>query len=640
MPGPPAVDRAGGMFTGGLLPDMRKSRRAEAAASKTPKAARRPIVRWVVVVGALLVAAGLWGWYGSKRPPEPPDILLISIDTLRADRLGCYAYKTGRTPNIDRLAAGGVVFDAVSSPVPITLPSHASMLTGLIPPRHGVRLNEGYSLPDEAVTLAEVLHAQGYQTGAFVAGLPMVKAGGLDQGFEVYDDRLSPRTLGGKTPVLRHERYAEDVFTAARDWLVSTDSARPVFAFIHVYDPHAPYEKSLPGAPGPSYDGEVAYVDRALGAFQHSLAREKRWSEMVTVLTSDHGEGLGEHREKTHGVFVYESTLRVPLIIHWPGVITPHRVGVPVGVIDVAPTILELAGLPGLSDVDGRSLRVHPDATIKERERPASDQREFYFESLLGSLKFGWGTLRGVRSGHLKYIAAPRPELYDLQLDPNEQNNLYGSRPSKTARWDQYLRTIGEGAEAVVEVDQQTIAALASLGYVSAPPATPVDPTERADPKDRIEVYERYQSAHIKSAAGRYEEALAIMEPLEPEFFNSPVFYSRWGEFAARAQRWQLAERCYEKCLALDGQHQTARLNLGVTYLKRNSPAKALEQFEALLQINPDHAEAHLYAGVVKQQHLRTPAEAIPHWKRFLELAPDHSQADTIRETLERLGDG
>ena len=608
----------------------KRKRTSKETARPQRKPKRRPVLWGMVVVGALVVAGGLWAWLGRPPSGQQPDIFLISIDTLRADRLGCYGYSAIPTPNIDRLAAEGVVFDATTSQVPITLPSHASMLTGLIPPRHGVRLNTAHRLPESVLTMTEVLRDKGYQTGAFVGGLPMVKAGGLDQGFEVYDDELSEETLPDADAVARRERYAEDVLTAVRGWLRATDPQRPLFAFIHLYDPHAPYLKAPPGSATAGYDGEVAYVDRALGAFFSSRAFRERPGNRLTVLTSDHGEGLGEHNEKTHGVFVYESTLRVPLIVHWPGVLAPRRVPLLVGLIDIPPTILELAKLPALPDIDGASL-------TPSMSGATEDQRPFYFESLLGYLDFGWAPLRGMRRGDLKYISAPRPELYNLDLDPHERSDLYAARSSEAAELAEYLVAIGEGTRSTFDADEQTLEQLASLGYVSAPPAVAADTSELADPKDRIAVYDRFQHAHMEFAQGRFDETLAIMEELEPFLNRSPLFYYRWGNFAARIKRWDRAASSYEECLALDAGRQKARLNLGVAYLESNAPVKSLEQFETLLQINPDYVEAHLYAGAVQSQHLSAPEEAVAHWTRFLELAPDHEQAEQVRKALAKL---
>ena len=613
---------------------MTKSSRGKRVAEKKAKTARSRTVLVLLALGVLIIAAGLWGWHRLVRPAKSPDILLISIDTLRPDHLGCYGYTAIRTPSIDRLAAEGVIFDAAGCPVPITLPSHASMLTGLLPPRHGARLNVGYCLLDAVLTLAEVLRDHGYQTGAFVGGLPMARAGGLAQGFDVYDDRLTALGLGDSDSKTRQERFAEDVCAAARQWLWSTDPARPVFAFVHLYDPHAPYIKAPPGSATPSYDGEIAYVDRALGAFLSSLDNEARWRGMLTVLTSDHGEGLGEHGEKTHCLFVYQSTLRVPLIVHWPGVLTPKRIAVPVDVVDTAPTILDLAQLPALPDVDGQSL-----VGLMKQPRSGEGERVFYFESLLGALDYGWAPLRGIRRGNLKYISAPRPELYDLGVDPHELDNLYAAQPDDVARLAEYLSAIGEGEQATVAVDPQTRAGLEALGYVSAPPVTSDARSQRQDPKDCIEIYDRFQLAHSEAALGRFAEALAIIESLETPLQHSPYFYHRWGTFAAQTGDWQRAVVAYERCLALDPGREMSRLNLGVAYLKCNDPAKSLGQFETLLQINPDHLQALLYAGEVNARHLGNPAEALPHWKRFLELAPNHPEAGKIRQAVSKFTD-
>ena len=381
-------------------PSSNKPTRGRPAETKATKTAHGP-ARWVAVGAcALAIAAALWMWRGrlfSSSATKPPDILLISIDTLRADRLGCYGYAAAQTPNIDRLAADGVVFETASSQVPLTLPSHASMLTGLIPPRHGARLNEGNRVPDEVTTLAETLRDQGYQTGAFVAALPMARIGGLDQGFDIYDDKL-PQVRTPGSAVAREERYAEEVLAAARAWLAGTDARRPVFAFVHLYDVHAPYEKPLPGANVGSYDGEIAYVDRSLGPFLSSLHEQARWSRLLTVLTADHGEALGEHGEQTHGLFVYESTLHVPLIFHWPGVIAPRRVRSLVGIIDIPPTILALAKLPRLPDIDGQSL-----AGLLG-DQPASGQR--------GAVLRKPARLAGVRLGPVARNAQWRPQVH------------------------------------------------------------------------------------------------------------------------------------------------------------------------------------------------------------------------------------
>jgi len=558
---------------------------------------------------------------------ERPDILLISIDTLRADRLGCYGHDDARTPVLDALAAEAVVFEAAYTTAPITLPAHASMLTGLIPPRHGVRDNGAFRLPDSVTTLAETLSRQGYRTAAFIGGLPLLRSGGLARGFERYDDDIAARSLGGSDLARRPERYAEEVFGLAHDWL-SAAGPEPVFAFVHLYDPHSPYERALPGAAEPTYDGELAYVDGALGRFRSALGVDPRFRSALTVVTSDHGEGLGDHDERTHCVFVYDSTLRVPLLIHWPGVLGPRRLAGPVGLVDLVPTLLDLAGLPPVDGLDGVSL-----GEQVRRGTPVPG-RDLYFESLFGELRFGWAPLRGLRRGTAKYIRAPRPELYDLGGDPGERLNRWSATTDDGADLEERLREVGEGGAARIALDEDTARALRSLGYVSAPPAEGGDSHDLPDPKDQIRVYEEFQRAHEEALAGRFDEALAVMAQLEPSLQRSPYFYLEWGNFDAHAERWPLAITCYEKCLALDESTADALLNLGVAFVKSGSPDKARARLEELLALDPDHVEGRLYYGVVLYRSFRDPEGARPHFTRFLELAPDHASAPEIRRIL------
>jgi hypothetical protein len=558
---------------------------------------------------------------------ERPDILLISIDTLRADRLGCYGRDGARTPAIDALAAEAVVFDAAYTTAPITLPAHASMLTGLIPPRHGVRDNGAFRLPDSVTTLAETLSGQGYRTAAFIGGLPLLRSGGLAQGFERYDDDIAARSLGGSTLARRHERYAEEVLGLAQDWLRAA-GPEPVFAFIHLYDPHSPYERALPGTIEPSYDGELAYVDGALGRFRAVLGADPRFRSALTVVTSDHGEGLGDHDERTHCVFVYDSTLRVPLLVHWPGALGPRRVADPVGLVDLVPTLLDLAGLPPLTGLDGVSLEE------QVRRGSPAERRDLYFESLFGELRFGWAPLRGVRRGTAKYISAPRPELYDLGNDPDERHNRWPDAADEVADLEERLNEVGEGTASRIALDEDTARALRSLGYVSASPVGTAGAEDPLDPKDQIRVYEEFQRAHEEALAGRLEETLAILARVEPSLHRSPYFYLEWGNFAAHAERWPLAITCYEKCLALDESNSDALLNLGVAFIKTASPDRARAPLEALLALDPNHVEGHLYYGVILYRNFRDLEGARRQFTRFLELAPDHASAPEIRRVL------
>jgi len=586
-------------------------------------------VRTLCAVLLLVVGGGCASERPKVDPPAPVDFLLISIDTLRADRLGCYGYAAARTPTLDRLAGAGVVFEQVTAPTPLTLPSHATMFSGLIPPRHGVRGNEGFSLPPQVETVAEVLKRNGYQTGAFIGGLPLARAGGLDQGFDAYDDRMPGPTPGTAIPA--GERYAEEVLEAAAGWLETTDRARPVFAFIHLFDPHSPYEKPLPGERSGSYDGEIAHVDRALGLFLATLQSDPRWASAVTIVTSDHGESLGEHGESTHAIFIYEATQRVPWILHGVPGITPGRRSEPVGLVDLSATLLEIAGLTVPSELDGRSvLRPPPDA-----EPP----RDLYMESMTPKLELGWAPLRGIRRGSLKFIEAPRPELYDLAMDPSELVNLYGSEAGKAETLRATLTTImrAERPDAMAAIDPQRSAQLRSLGYVSAPPAVPAAESELPDPKDRIELHERLRSTLTAAESGDPAASLHMFAELEPEFSGSAVFYTFWGNAAMRARKLDRALECFRKAVELDPSAQSARANLGVTLIGLRRAEDALAEFQELLARYPEHARAHFHVGALQVQLGDLP-DAREHLTRFLALAPDDPLAGRARRMLEGEG--
>ena len=291
------------------------------------------------------------------------------------------------------------------------------MLTGLLPPSHGVRDNGADQLGAEIETVAEVLQNSGYQTAAFIGAEPLKKDRGLAQGFEIYDDSGS-RDRAQNRFLPATDRLAEDVAASAAAWIRSRDKERPIFAFIHFFDPHWPYEKTMPGENQPGYDGEIAYVDQVIGHLLKVVSDHRNAENRLLVITSDHGEGLGEHGEKTHCIFVYDSTLRIPLIVHGPKWFDPKRIAENVGLIDVAPTLLDIADRDGLADADGDSLV----ETIRSGQ---AEQRDLYFESLYPNTRFGWSALRGMRRGSLKYIHAPRPELYDVAADPGELKNIY-----------------------------------------------------------------------------------------------------------------------------------------------------------------------------------------------------------------------
>ena len=413
--------------------------------------------------------------------------MLVTIDTLRADRLGCYGSRDVATPNLDRIAGEGAMAAEAPVHVPLTRPSPASLLTGRLPAEHGLRDNVTPPLAASVPTLAETLRKAGFATGAFVSAVVLSAQSGLGRGFETYDDRFEMGDDDAR--FLNSIQRRGDVTTAAAvSWLEGKRDTR-LFAWLHLYDPHDPYEPPEPYASryaGRPYDGEVAWSDELVGRLDDALGRLGLRDDTLLVVTSDHGEGLGEHGESVHGFFVYQSTLRVPLLVRGPGVAAGARVTTTVGTVDLMPTVLEMLGLPAPAEdrMSGRSL------AGALRGGPVPAESAAYAESLLPLLHYGWSDLRMLREGRWKYIQAPRPELYDLSQDPAEERNLADEQPARAAALRGALQAHLEREKASPPADASAIPPdllekLGALGYLGAA-APPPGASTGADPKDKI----------------------------------------------------------------------------------------------------------------------------------------------------------
>ena len=440
--------------------------------------------RWVIVGAgaAALAVAGLW-WTTTDRMPAPVGVVVITLDTTRADRLSPYGFMNVSLPHLERLAREGAIFDQATSVAPLTLPAHTSLFTGLWPPNHGVRDNADTPLSDGATTLAEVLLARGFRTGAFVGSVVLAPDRGLSQGFEQYSavgDAGSGSSAG-------RQRRADSVMDEAIRWLDTIQGSR-FFLWTHLYDAHRPYEppepyRSLYGHN--QYVGEIAYTDSQIGRLLEALEQRRLLDRTVVIVTADHGESLGGHGERDHRIFLYEDVVRVPLIVRAPG-LQPIRVGEVVRLTDLMPTILESLGVPS-PPVDGVSL-------VDLMSGRRSDLNlEAYSESLYPE-RLGWSALRALRRGQFKLIEAPRPELYDLEHDPFEEKNIYeprlaaaiGARLAAVARGDGAQR----GVDRRLNVSPELQARLGALGYLSsAVRRDPSSQTSRPDPKDCIGYY-------------------------------------------------------------------------------------------------------------------------------------------------------
>jgi tetratricopeptide (TPR) repeat protein len=421
-----------------------------------------------------LLAGSLRGW----------NVLLVTIDTLRADHVGAYGSQLGATPTLDRLAREGLRFERTYAHVPLTLPSHTTIMTGLYPFTNGVRDNGAFRLDPTRPTIARALKAAGYRTGAFVGAFVLDARFGLNNGFDSYDDRMLG--TGGGLEVVR--RPAEQVLSAAGDWIVN--GAGTYFAWVHLYDPHEPYEPPEPYRSrylSDLYAGEIAYADAALGTFLDRLRGAGALVRTLVVVTSDHGESLGEHGERTHGLFAYDATLRVPLIF-WtaPSATTSTRsafIPASARLIDIMPTVLDLLGVPMPGAVDGRSLHA-----MIAGDQPATNAPS-YFEALNANLTRNWAPLKGIVVDRLKLIDLPIPELYDLASDPNELTNIYASQIERARPLESALDRLVAAPHIPVTpaaVDAEAEARLRSLGYVVRSTERPTHTYTPADDPKRL----------------------------------------------------------------------------------------------------------------------------------------------------------
>jgi len=383
-------------------------------------------------------------------------VLLITVDTLRADALGCTGAAGDPTPRLDRLAAAGLRFDDAHAHSVLTLPSHASVLSGLLPPDHGIRANGGFRFPAGRDTLATLLKARGYATGAFVSAFPLDSRFGLARGFDVYDDAVGPREGAAFT---EPERRGSDTVERARRWREAQRG--PTFTWVHLYEPHFPYAPPAPLSArfaGNLYEGEVAAADAALGPLLDPILNGGSGRGTVVVMTADHGESLGAHGEASHGTFAYETTLKVPLIVYAPG-LSPRVVGAPARHVDVLPTVLEAVGGTAPAGLPGRSL-------LARGPGPAAPA-DTYFEALGPQLDRGWAPLFGVIHEGMKYVDLPLPELYDLRADPGEARNLAAERPASLRALQQIVAPLERPAAERRTEEPETRALLRSLGYAA-----------------------------------------------------------------------------------------------------------------------------------------------------------------------------
>ena len=567
-------------------------------------------MRFVLV--ALLAIAGC------SKPPDPTarrgvseparSVLLITIDTLRADRVGAYGYAAARTPVIDALAARGVRFERAYSAAPITLTSHATILTGRYPPGHGARHN-GMQVDAKVPRLAELLSQQHVVSGAFVSAFPLDHRFGLGPGFQVYSDRM-PRGTDGR---LANERPGRVTVDEAIAWL-NRHRSEHFFLWVHLFEPHAPYGNPGDGRPvAARYDDEVTEADRQAGRVLDALGPAA--ASTVIVLTADHGEAFGEHGEISHSLFVYDTTLRVPLVIAGPGASPGTVIKTAVSLVDIAPTMARQAGALRL-DADGIDLT----PALSGREPP---DRDLYAETFAPLLDFGWSPLRAIRSSGYKFIAAPKPELFQVTSDPEETRNLAQSdRTRATALGERVDRISVSSLATTVGPDPEAAARLQALGYTSG--GRPATGAMRPDPKDKRDLARRLAQVTSGELTGEaLKQALGQILKEDP---RNPQAHVRLGYVLLEARQCPAAEAHFKAAIAGQLPGADALLGLASCQAAARQFAAAGDTLAKAEQAEPDNPVVVANRGILLSDSGR-PADAVPVLQRALTLDPDLNEA-------------
>ena len=535
--------------------------------------------------------------------PNDLSVLLITLDTTRADRIGAYGFADIETPHLDRLAAEGVLFEQAQAVAPLTLPAHSSIFTGEFPPAHGVRDNGGFYLDDEHVVLAEILRDEGLRTGGFVGAFVLDAKWGIAQGFDHYFDdfELSDTVRMALNEI---ERPAGEVTDAALAWLGEAPEAR-FFSWVHYYDPHSPYEPPEPFAEryrNRPYVGEIAYVDSQVGRLLAWLDENGRARDTVVIVMGDHGESLGEHGESGHGFFIYEGATRVPFIVRAPyDTMQGHRVAEVVRAVDVSPTVFDLLAVE--AGQEDRDASFQGASIVRLLTGSTGPRLPAYAEAVYPRYHYGWSDLASLRVENMKFVAAPRPELYDLAADPGEVNNLYSARPDEADRLASMLQALESRwtdralPAQVDEIDPDTRARLAALGYLASfaggGSAEPVDRSTLADPKDRIHLFNLMRAAREASLKGNQPAAL---EALERVLIEDPSVIDAWvrlGDEQMRGDDTAAAIESYRRAIELKPDYAHAVINLATAYRRAGAEEEAILGYQEFLRLDPRNAMIH-----------------------------------------------
>jgi len=575
------------------------------------RGSRRTILSRTSVALAILLSF-FHGSCGRQESLPRVNIILVTLDTLRPDRLGCYGHAGAQTPAIDRLAREGVLFTDAFVAVPLTLPSHTTIMTGLPPSVHGMHENATGRLDSSFTTLAELLRSEGYRTGAIVSSFQLERKYGLDQGFDSYDDDLSAEfpvydkrvLLGPKADIFRfrsRERRAETITSLAADWLRDHPES-PFFLWLHYFDPHViydpppPYDRLFPnlGYPHNRYDGEVAYLDRSIGDLRSILEGRGIFENTLLLIVADHGEGLGDHSETYHDQFIYETTVRTALILsggavpdEWPSLVTGTARSV-----DILPTLAEIANVARGDESRHRSLL----RMIRGEETGESSQ---YIESYAPRIH-GSSPLFGLRHGRWKYIEAPRPELYDVENDPGETKNLVGSQPERAEELRKMLAEhLPTESPAPVVADRETRERLEAIGYVTAAePQSDPDTGQDVDPKDVALLDAGLHIAVMHYTKAEYDSALQVIRDLDRVFPGRTILYDNIASLLMIQERWDDVLAEFSEIIGRKPGYANGYLVLGLAHMRRNEDDLAIDRLRRAASLDPRSSRAHYNLAV------------------------------------------
>jgi len=584
----------------------------------------------LVIAAAIILVFSLGrGEFSRLKGKGNYNAILITVDTLRADRIGCYGFSGIETPCMDLFASRGITFEKCVATTPLTLPSHTSILTGTYPTFHGVRDNGGFLVPSEIVTLAELFKQEGYQTAGFVASYVLDSKWGINQGFDYYFDRFDLSRY--KTISLGNvQRRGDEVINEALAWL-EEHKHHKFFTWIHLYDPHTPYEPPSPYAekyPGRPYVGEIAYTDSQLARLWQYLEINDLAQKTFLVFASDHGESLGEHQETTHGFFIYQEGVHVPLIFVTPfEKIQGLRRSSVVSLVDIMPSLLEMAEIPCPPQVQGRSL---VPVFFKEEN---NGEKFAYSETFYPRYHYGWSELKGIQNKRFKLILAPRPELYDLENDPEEQENLAASRHEELKRLEalaeDFIDRTSENAFQVDyrQMDEETRQKLAALGYIGsfADPSS-LQGKRLANPKDKIGVFNQISKARELGLEGDFDQAVSMMNEIIKEDPDIIDAYFTLGNLYFKERKFEKALEAFFEALDRKPDDAFTVINIANSYIQLRNFEEAEKFILSFLPSLPPDSQVNLVLGNIYNSQKKYD-QAIEYYNKCLELNPYSASA-------------